>query len=172
LASVGDGLAEMFAGMSRDHEEGAADGGVLAKHFLRVVQVRVLDGENRAAEMGEGILEGLQGFGFVGGVGVDGFGVDAGGRRSAERASDAIIRSGDVRVDFADGADAFGRSPGIFFGGDGFGEAGVALLEVGDFGEEFAARAGDGGSSSGGSGLVLSRGEMREKRDGEKREKD
>jgi hypothetical protein len=68
-----------------------------------------------------------------------------------------------VGVDFADGADAFGGAPGIFFGGHGFGEASVALLVVGDFGEEFAADAGDGGS---GGGLILSRGAMREKRYG------
>jgi len=142
----------------------------LPEHFQRIIEIGILDGENRGAEMGEGIFEGLNGFGFVGGAGVDGFGVDAGGRGSAEGASDAVIGGGDVGVDFADGADTFGGAPGIFFGGDGFGEAGVALLVEGEFGEEFTARAGDGGSSGGGGGLVLGWGWMREKHDGAKRE--
>ena len=53
MPGVGDGLAEVFAKMSGDEKEGAAHGRVLAKHFLRVVQVGVLDGENGAAEMRE-----------------------------------------------------------------------------------------------------------------------
>jgi hypothetical protein len=88
-----------------------------------------------------------------------------GGQRSAECASEAVIGGRDVSVDFTDGADAFGRAPGIFFRGDGFSEACVTFFVVGDFGEEFTAGSGDGGSCCGG-GLVLSRGAMREKRDG------
>jgi len=59
LAGVGDGLAEMFAEVAGDHEEGAANGSVLAKQFLRVVEVSVFDGKNGAAEMGERVLEGF-----------------------------------------------------------------------------------------------------------------
>ena len=169
LAGVGDGLAEMLAEVAGDHEEGAADGSVLAKQFLRVVEVGVFDGENGAAEMGERVLEDFQDFCFVTGDGVDGFGVDAGGRRSAERASDAVIGGGDVRVDFTDRADAFGGAPGIFFGGNGCGELGVALLVEGNFGEEFTASAGDSRSCRG-SGLVLGCDAMREKGQGAKRE--
>ena len=168
LAGVGDGLAEMLAVMSADEEKRAANGGILPEQFQRIIEIGILDGENRAAEMGEGIFEGLHGFGFVGGAGVDGFGVDAGGRGSAEGASDAVIGGGDVGVDFADGADTFGGAPGIFFGGDGFGEAGVALLVAGELGEEFTAFTGDGGISGGGGGLVLGWSWMREKHDGAK----
>jgi hypothetical protein len=166
LAGIRYGLAEMFAKMSGDEKEGAANGGVLAKHFLRVVQVRIFDGKNRAPEVREGVFESLKGHGFIASGGVDGFGVDACGQRGAERAGNAVIGGGDVRVNFADRADAFRGAPGIFFGGNGFGEAGVALLIVGDFGEEFAARAGDSGSSSG--RLVLSGGAVGKKRYGGK----
>jgi hypothetical protein len=144
LAGVGDGLAEVFAEMAGDEKKGAADGGVLAKHFLRVVQVGVLDGENGGAEMREGVLQSLQSFGFVAGSGVDGLRVDAGGQRRAERAGYAVIGGGDVGVDFADRTDTFAGAPGIFFGGDGFGEAGVTLFVIDDLREEFGAGAGDG----------------------------
>jgi len=72
-----------------------------------------------------------------------------------------------VRVDFTDRADAFGGAPGIFFGGNGCGELSVALLVEGNFGEEFAASAGDSRSCRG-SRLVLSCGAMREKGQGAK----
>ena len=157
MAGVGDGLAEMFAVMPADQEEGAANRGVLPEHFQRIIQIGIFDGQNRAAEMREGVLEGLHGFGFVAALTLKILGSTPAGRRGAECAGDAVIGGGDVRVDFADRADAFRGAPGIFFGGNGFGEAGVALLVVGDFGEEFATRAGDGRGSSGGR-FVLSRG--------------
>ena len=50
-ARIGDGLAEMFAKMSGDHEECSAPRGLAAKHFLRFVEVRIAEGENRSPEM-------------------------------------------------------------------------------------------------------------------------
>src|SRR5258708_24463609 len=107
----------MLAVMSADEEKRASNGGVLPEQFQRIIEIGILDGENRTAEMGEGIFEGLHGFGFVGGAGVDGLGVDAGGRGSAEAASDAVIGGGDVGVDVTDGADNFRGAPGIIFCG-------------------------------------------------------
>src|SRR5258708_23552984 len=74
----------MLAVMSADEEKCAANGGVLPEHFQRIIEIGILDGENRAAEMGEGIFEGLHGFGFVGGAGVDGFRVDAGKAKTVQ----------------------------------------------------------------------------------------
>ena len=58
MAGVGDGLAEMLAVMSADEEKRAANGGVLPEQFQRIIQIGILDGENRSAEMSEGIFEG------------------------------------------------------------------------------------------------------------------
>src|SRR6267142_6588781 len=91
LAGVGDGLAKVFAEMSGGEKEGAADGGVLAKHFQRVVQVGVLDGENCSAEMREGVFEGLNGLRLIACGGIDSFGVEAGGQRRAEYFGNAVI---------------------------------------------------------------------------------
>ena len=43
-ARIGDGLAEMLAKMSRDHEEGSAKGGLTVEHFLRFVGIDVVEG--------------------------------------------------------------------------------------------------------------------------------
>jgi hypothetical protein len=52
----------------------------------------------------------------------------------------AIIRRDDVRKHFAYGANAFGRTPGVFLSRHGLGETRVALL-VGDFFQELGAEA-------------------------------
>jgi len=160
----------MLAVMSADEEKCAANGGVLPEHFQRIIEIGILDGENRAAEMGEGIFEGLNGFGFVCGAGVDGFGVDAGGRGSAEGASDAVIGGGDVGVRLRrwSGTPSAGRQE--YF------SAGMASARrVGSAARRRRVRRGisprapvTAGSSGGGGGLVLGWGWMREKHDGAK----
>src|SRR5712664_3340230 len=64
-ARVGDGLAEMLAKMSCDHDEGPAQCGLSVEHCLRFIGIRIVEHQNNLAEMSEGILQGLQEFWFV-----------------------------------------------------------------------------------------------------------
>src|ERR1700687_2509522 len=66
-ARVGDGLAEVFAIVPCDHDEGTAQCCLTVEHFLRLVRVRIAEGENGAAKMREGILQGFDEFRLVGG---------------------------------------------------------------------------------------------------------
>src|SRR5882762_4267712 len=69
-ARVGNGLAEVLAKMSRDHEEGSAQGGLTVEHLLRLVGI--VEGHDAIAKMPEGILHSLKNFRFVTGEGRDG----------------------------------------------------------------------------------------------------
>src|SRR2546430_14669715 len=64
-APVGHGLAEMLAKMSRNHEEGSAQGGLTVEHLLRFVGIGVVEGGDDIAKMREGILHSLKDFRFV-----------------------------------------------------------------------------------------------------------
>jgi len=58
LAGVRDGLAEMLAVMSADEEKRARTWCLARKKtFSADYEIGILDGENRAPEMGEGIFE-------------------------------------------------------------------------------------------------------------------
>src|SRR5260370_10102134 len=50
-ARVGDGLPQMLAKVPGDHDERAAQGGLTAEHFLRLVRVRVVERNDSPAEM-------------------------------------------------------------------------------------------------------------------------
>src|SRR5260370_571568 len=56
-ARVGDGLAEVLAKMSRDHEEGTAQGGLPVEHLLWLTGIGVVEGHEGIAEMRERILQ-------------------------------------------------------------------------------------------------------------------
>src|ERR1700730_17483280 len=48
---IGDGLAQMLAHMTRDHEERSALRGFAPKHFLRLVRIGVAQSKNGFAKM-------------------------------------------------------------------------------------------------------------------------
>src|SRR6266850_1024940 len=127
-ARVGNGLAEMLAKMSRNHEEGSAQGGLTVEHLLRFVGIGVVEGDDGIAEVREGILHSLKDFRFV---------------------------TREAREDFADRSNALGRTPSVFLRRHGLGKAHVALLVVGDLFQEFGAQAGCWSCRYHGMGLTI-----------------
>src|SRR5260370_702316 len=76
-SSVGDGLTEVLAEVSGDDDEGTAQGGLPAEHFLWLVGIGVVEGDNGTAEMREGILQGLKHLRFVAGERSDALEIEA-----------------------------------------------------------------------------------------------
>src|SRR2546421_11504980 len=122
-ARIGDGLAEMLAKVPGDGDEGTAHGGLTVEHFLRLVGIGVVEGDDGIAEMRERILQGLKGFRFVARGGRDGLGIETSRWGGTECPGNAIVRRGDVRKHFAYGANALGRTPSVLLGGAGLGHA-------------------------------------------------
>src|SRR6266478_4669193 len=105
-ARVGDGLAEMLAKMSRNHEEGPAQGGLTVEHLLRFVGIGVVEGDDGIAEMREGILHSLKDFRFVTREARDGLEIEACRRDGPQCPGNALICRGNVGEDFADRSNA------------------------------------------------------------------
>src|ERR1700686_2067595 len=131
-ASVGDGLAEMFAKVTGDGDEGTTQGGLAIEHFLRLVGISVVEGDDGIAEMREGIFHSLEDFRFVTREARDGLEIDVCRWGGAQCPGNAIICRRNVGEDFADRANALGGTPSVFLDRHGFGKARVALLVVGD----------------------------------------
>src|SRR6266487_2788410 len=151
-ARVGDGLPQMLAKVPGDHDERAAQGGLTAEHFLRLVRVRVVERNDGATEMCEGILEGLNEFRLVAGKSHDGFEIEAGRRRRPEGPGGPVVGAHDVRVDFSNGANPLTGTPGVLLSRHGFGQAGISLFVKGNCFEELCTwpRGRAGGSWGGG----------------------
>jgi hypothetical protein len=138
-ARVGDGLAEVFARVSGDQDEGAAVCSLLTKHLERLVEVRIAEGKNSLAEVGEGILQCLNGFRFVARASHDGLEIDVGGGWCSQHSSDAIVGGYNVGVDFPHGTNTLGGAPSVLLGGHSLGQASISLLIEGDFRQELGA---------------------------------
>src|ERR1700730_9923496 len=121
LPCVRDRLPQMFAVMSGNQEECAANRCVSPKHLLWVVQIRILDGQNSAAKMRERIFQRLNNFAFVARSRCNGLRINAARKRSAEPARNTVIRRSHMSVHFTDRANAFARAPGILLSRDGLG---------------------------------------------------
>src|SRR5258708_29759602 len=141
-ARVGDGLAKVFARVSGDHDKRATVGRLLTEQLERLVEVRIAKRKNSLAEVGKGVLQGLNGFWFISGIGHDGFRINARGGRSAESSSETIVCRGNVVVDLPDGTNPFARAPSVLLGGHGLGQARESLLIEGDLCQEIGAGAG------------------------------
>jgi hypothetical protein len=113
-ARVGDGLPEMLAKVPGDGDEGTAHGGLTVEHLLRLVGGGVIEGDDGVAKMRERIVPSLKDFRFVARERADGPGIEAGWRGGTQCPCNAIIRGDDVRKHFVYGANAFGRTPGVF----------------------------------------------------------
>src|SRR2546427_6045197 len=105
-APVGHGLAEMLAKMSRNHEEGSAQGGLTVEHLLRFVGIGVVEGGDDIAKMREGILHSLKDFRFVTREARDGLEIEACRRDGPQCPGNALICRGNVGEDFADRSNA------------------------------------------------------------------
>lgn len=97
-ARVGNRLAQMFAEVPCDCDEGAAYCGLAIEHFLRLVCVGVVKSENRSAKIRERILQGLQDLRLVSGDGRDGLEIQASWKWCSQCPGDAIVCLDDMGI--------------------------------------------------------------------------
>src|SRR5258708_9139620 len=137
-ARVGNGLAEVFAEVRGDGDERTAERGRAVEHLLRFVSIGFAERNDSRAEMCEGILQGFQHLWLICRGRGNGLEIKARWWRRAECPRHAIVRGRNVREDFADRANAIGRTPGVLLSWHGRREPSVPLPIVADLLHEFS----------------------------------
>src|SRR5712664_1486093 len=89
-ARVGDGLAEVLAKMSRDHEEGTAQGGLPVEHLWWLIGIGVADGHEGNVDISERNRQSSEGSLVVVRKGHDGFGIESRRSGGTQRPGNAI----------------------------------------------------------------------------------
>src|SRR6267142_4226415 len=100
-ARVSNRLAEVFAKVTGNGDEGATQRGPAVEHFLWLVRIFLFECNDGIAEMRKGVFQGQYHFGLVRGEGHDGLEIEASRRSGSEGPGDTVVGAGDMRKDFS-----------------------------------------------------------------------